>query len=294
MTTFADLQNEVLQYLYGYGLSQPRATRLAAGVDSSVTQFTVSVTADLEQGLAEVDSELVFIESVDRASNIATVIRGYFGTTASSHANAAVVTMAPTWPRARIASAINDVILAMYPTLFGVAQTQFAFNPSVTTYSLPAEAERIVSVTADLNGPSMEQQIVRRYSFSSVAPTDDWPNTNTITLQESVSPGRTVTVTYMKQLTALVNTSDAITVSGLRETAKLAVVYGTCAQLLAFMDLSRLTVDSAQADEFDSKNQIGRASQLSGQLTLRYDLELEKERKRLRTTTPVTITLRNR
>jgi hypothetical protein len=294
VTTFRNLQDEVLQYLYGYGLSQPRATRLSLSATDTDTQFTVTSAADLEQGLAEVDSELVFIESVDRASNIATVIRGYFGTTASSHAANAVLTMAPTWPRVRIASAINDVILSMYPTLFGVAQAQFTFTPSVTTYALPAEAERVLAVSADLNGPSMEQQAIRRYSFSSVAPTDDWPNTNTITLQEPASPGRTVTVTYAKQLTALANDADAITVSGLRETAKLAVVYGACAQLLAFVDVARLPVDSAQADEYDSKNQIGMASRISGQLQLRYDLELDKERKRLRAATPVTISVRKR
>jgi len=294
MTTYRNLQDEVLQYLYGYGLSQPRATRLTIGIGDSPTQFTVSSAADLEQGLAEVDSELVFIESVDRASNIATVIRGYFGTTAASHSTNAIITMAPTWPRTRVASAINDVILALYPTLFGVAQAQFTFTPSITTYSMPAEAENVLRVTADLNGPSKEQQILRRYDFNSVAPLDDWATTNTITLMESASPGRTVTVTYRKQLTALVNDADAITVSGLRETAKLAVVYGACAQLLSFMDTSRLPVDSAQADEYDSKNQIGMASRIAGQMRAYQALEVEAERQRLRATTPVAIRMRNR
>jgi len=294
VTTFADLKNEVLQNLYGYGLAQPRATRLVGSVDNAVTQFTVSSAADLEQGLAEVDSELVFIESVDRGSNIATVIRGYFGSTAAAHSADAIFTMAPTWPRTRVASAINDQILALCPTLFGVAQTQFTFTPAVTTYSMPAEAENVLRVTADLNGPSREQQIIRRYDFNSVAPTDDWATTNTITLHESASPGRTVTVTYRKQLTALVNDSDAITVSGLRETAKLAVVYGACAQLLSFMDTSRLPVDTAQADEYDSKNQIGLASRIAGQMRAYQALEVEAERQRLRTATPVAIRMRNR
>ena len=294
MTTFVQLQNEVLQVLYGYGLSQPRATRLNGAVDGAVTAFTVSSAADLEQGVAEVDSELVFIESVDKGSNIATVIRGYLGTTAAAHADAAILTMAPVWPRSRVASAINDTIQSMYPALFGVAQTQFTFNPVITTYSIPSEAEKVLRVTADLNGPSLEQQVVHRYSFDSVAPTDEWATTNTLSLHESVTPGKTITVTYLKALTALVADGDALTTSGLRETAKLAVIYGTCAQLLAFMDISRLPVDTAQADEYDSKNQIGMAARLSGQLQLRYDLELERERKRLRATTPVAINMRTR
>jgi len=58
----------------------------------------------------------------------------------------------------------------VYPTLFGVAQTQFTFTPAVTTYEMPAEAENVLRVTADLNGPSREQQIIRRFDFNSVAP----------------------------------------------------------------------------------------------------------------------------
>ena len=294
MTTFRQLQDETLLALYGYGLSQPRATTLTADPGTGSTSFAVVSAADLEQGLAEVDSELVFIQSVDRGSSIATVVRGYYGTTAATHAIGATLTMAPTWPRTRVQSAINDTIVSTYPDLFGVAQAQFTFNPSQTTYSLPGEAERILRVTADVNGPSLEQQIVNRYSFNSVAPTDDWATTNTITLQEGVTPGRTVTVTYMKQPSALAADGDALTTSGLRESAKLAIIYGACSQLLAFMDVSRLGVDTAQADEFDSKNQIGRATQLSGQLQVRYQMELDKERKRLRATTSVAVSVRKR
>jgi hypothetical protein len=297
MTTFLQLQNEVLQTLHGYGLSQPRATHLTASVDASELVFAVTSAADADMGLAEIEGELVFIESVDRTANTITIApdgRGFYGTTAATHASGVRVTIAPSWPRNRVKQAINDVIASVYPTIFGVAQTQFTFNPSITTYSLPVAAERVLSVTADVNGPSLEQQVIKRYSFSSTAPTDDWATTNTISIQEGVTPGRTVTVTYLQQPTALSLDADALTTSGLRETAKLAIVYGACAQLLSFMDISRLTVDTAQADEYDEKVQVGMASRIAGQLQIRHEMELEKERKRLRATTPVNISVRKR
>jgi hypothetical protein len=124
------------------------------------------------------------------------------------------------------------------------------------------------------------------------APSDDWPTTGTITLEEAVAPGRTVTVTFAKQPSALSGDSDALTASGLRETAKLAVVYGTCAQLLSFADVARLAVDTAEADEYAEKNALGMATRIAGQLAVRYEQELEKERKRLRQSTPTPISWR--
>lgn len=296
MTTFRQIQDEVLLTLHGYGLAQPRASFLSAAITDTDLTVPVNNASDFEMGLAEIGSELVFIESVDVSSSTITLSpdgRGYYGSTATAHDLGARVTFAPTWPRSRVAQAINDTILGTHPTLFGVAQTEFTFNPSVTTYEVPAEVERILSVTADTNGPSREQQIIRRYSFSSSAPAD-WATTNTLTLQESASPGRAVTVTYAKQPSALVADADALTTSGLRETAKRALVYGACAQLVTFMDVSRLPVDSSTADEIDDRNGPGIASRIGNQLQLRYEMELEQERQRLRAATPIAINVRTR
>jgi hypothetical protein len=297
VTTFGDLVNEVAQTLNGYGLSQPRATFLTAGVTASTLLLPVRNAADFSQGVAEIGDEVVFIESVNTADNLLTVSpdgRGYYGTTAAAHSTNARIECASTWPRHRIRSAINDVILGLYPTLWGVGTASFTFNGVQTTYEVPAEAEAVLAVTADTIGPSNEQQQVRRYAFNSVAPTGDFPSGNSLTLGEAVTVGKTVTVTYLKQLTALAATGDLFTASGLRLTAKPAVVFGTCAHLLAFMDAARLPVDTARADEYDERNAVGIASRIAAQLTARHEMEVEKERKRLRQTTPVAINVRIR
>lgn len=297
-TSFGNLQDEVLQILHGYGLDQPRTTWLAGGgVSSSATAWTVTDASVVQQGLCEIESELVYVQSVNRTGNTLTIApdgRGFYGTTAAAHAANVRITVNPTWPRNRIKAAINDVIVSTYPTLFGVTQTQFTFNPAVTTYSLPAEAERVLSVTADLNGPSKEQQDVTRYHFNSVAPTGTWATTNTISLHQSVTPGRVVTVTYAKQPSALSADSDLLTASGLRESAKALVVWGACSQLVGYMDVARLPVDTAQAADLADGNTLGMASRVSGQLYLRYQAELEAERRRLRAATPVSISVRKR
>lgn len=291
-TTFKNLQDEVLMALHGYGLAQPRTTFLSSGITATDLTASVRNTQDIDMGLAEIGGELVFIESVDRTANTITFSpdgRGYYGTTAAAHAANARLTFAPTWPRQRVKAAINDVILGVWPQVYGVAQTQFAFTPAVTTYSIPADAEGVLSITADTYGPSRQQQVVRRFRFDSTAPTDDWATTNSLTLLEGVSPGVTVTVTYKKQPSVLSADADTLATSGLRESARQLLMLGACAQLLSMMDVSRLTVDTAPADQLDTANQIGSAARLANQFQLRYEMEVEKERTRLRETTPAKI-----
>lgn len=283
--------------LNGYGIDQPRSTYLTAAVGAADLSFSVASAADFDQGLAEIEGELVFVESVDRTNGVLSFApdgRGYFGTTAAAHSENARIVFSPVWPRHRVKAAINDTIVGTHPILFGVGTAQFTFNPSVTTYSVPAEAERVLTVQADVNGPSREQQRIGRYSFNSVAPTDDWPTGNTVTFHEGVTPGRTVTVTYAKKPSVLSADGDQLSVSGLAETAKRAVVYGACSQLLSYADVSRLHVDSARADAYDEKVQVGMATRLAGQLELRYLAEVESERRRLRQATPVPVTMRRR
>ena len=292
MTTFKQLQDEVLMALHGYGLSQPRTTFLSVGIDATDLTWTVRDTSDIDMGLAEVGGELVFIESVDRAANTITVSpdgRGYYGTTAAAYTADTRITFAPTWPRQRVKAALNDTILGVWPILFGVAQTQFTFTPGTTTYEMPADCEGVISVTAGTYGPSQEQQQVHRYRFESMAPSDEFTSQNTLTLLEGVSPGQTVTVTYKKVPSVLTADADTIATSGLRESARQLLTLGACAQLLSMMDVSRLTVDSSSADEVDERNQVGSAARLANQFQVRYEMEVEKERQRLRATTPAKI-----
>lgn len=297
MTTLGDVINECLQALQGYGLQQPRTAFLAADVTASGLTFTVDDASQFYQGVAEVEDEVVFIQSVDTTANTLTIApdgRGWFGTTPAAHVTNTRVTMAPVWPRNRVANAINDTIIGTWPTLFGVATTSFVANSVVNTYELPQDCEKVLKVSASTPGPSMDQQPISRFSFSSVAPEGVFTSGNTVTIQEPVFPGATVTVTYMKAPSPLAAGTDDFTNSGLRETAKLAVVYGACAELLSYMDASRLPVDAASSDPAERGNEVGSAARIAAQLTARHQMELERERRRLRETTPVAVNVRIR
>lgn len=297
MTTFGDLVDEVLQTLNGYGLAQPRAAFLTEPLTAAATTVRVGDASNFSQGVAEIGDEVVFVQSVDTANGILTLSpdgRGYYGTTAVAHDTDSRIESAATWPRHRIRSAINDVIVGTWPTLFGVASTSFTFNPAVSTYELPAEVEQVLAVHADTLGPSNEQQVIRRYTHNPAAPVE-YSTGQYLTLGEGVVPGRTVTVTYTKAPSVLGDTTDEfVATTGLRQTAKHAVVLGACAHLVTFMDAARLPVDTARADEYDQRNAVGAATRIALQLQQRFEMELEKERRRLRSTTPVPVNVKAR
>lgn len=288
-TTFDSLVSDILQTLQGYGQAQPRAAFLTTAIDTDDLQVGVGDVTDFEQGVAEIGNETVFIESVDRTNNILTLApdgRGYYGTTAASHSVSDRITMAPTWPKGRVASAINEAILNTYPTLFGITTTTFSFNPSITTYDLPAGAKRVLHVRCDTIGPSNEQLRIPRHSFDPIA--------GTITLEAGPFPGRTVYVTYAGAPTEI-TFGDTFTECGLAETAKLTIKYAVCSNLVAYLDSAQLPLDTAEADEYDAtRGSVGNATRISTQLYQRYLVELENERKRQNETTKPTISVRTR
>ncbi|HET6917277.1 MAG TPA: hypothetical protein VFH56_14380 [Acidimicrobiales bacterium] len=304
MTTFDGLVTQCQQALQGYGLSQPRAAFISTvgGITAADLSFTVDDATDLSQGAAEIEDEIVFIQSVDTATNTVTVApdgRGWYGTTAATHAANTRLTFEPVWFRQRIKTAINDTIIGTWPMLFGVGTTSFTYNTAVNTYELPTDAERVLKISATTFGPTREQQQVKRYRQALDAPTAEFTSGKTVTIEEPCYPGATVTVTYMKAPAALVNGSDDLTSSGLRETAKQAVLYGACAELVSFMDPDRLAVDSATAQMAQysyrsTGNQVGAAAQIASQLTARYQFEVQREQRRLREVTPVPVNVRVR
>jgi hypothetical protein len=285
-TTFEDLIREVRSTLRGYGLARDSIAFLSSGVDASVLTITVDDASGLRPGIIEIDSECIYVRSI--TGNVLTVApdgRGWDGTTAVTHLANARVTANPPYPRWRLEDAINDALVGVFPDIFGIGTTSFTYNPSITTYSMPADAEDIVKVTTEVNGPSQEQVQINKYTFNSNAPTGAFATGNCITLGEAGDPGRTITVVYTKQPSRLA-TGDDLVDSGLRETARSVVVFGALADLVARVDPARATVDSAAASEFADTQRVGTATQLAAQLTARYQMELTKEQGRLRKAHP--------
>lgn len=282
MTTFDDLVREVRESLRGYGLIKDRVAFLSGSINASAVAVDVDDPEPLQAGVVEIDDECLFVRDISSSTLLISPDgRGWQGTIAASHAANARVVYDPAFPSWRIQRAINDTIVGTYPTLWGVATTTFTFSPTIYTYSLPADAESVLSVSTTVIGPDQQQYPIRGFAFEPNANTTQFATGKCITLHEEPSAGQTVTVVYAKAPTEL-SSGQALTASGLRETARRCIIYGAVSELLSFVDATRSLTESAINQGFSDVNRAGTATQLAAQLTARYQMELNAEQSRLR------------
>jgi hypothetical protein len=300
-TTLTDLINEVQINLAGYTYQQDRATHLGAAVttttssSTSPTILTLGSTENLGKGVVEIDEELLWIDSFDRVANTATVSpygRGYLGTTAATHTLDTKVTISPTFPRYVVKKAINDTINAAGSTIYAAKVTTFTFNAAQTTYDFDGlNIQNILTIMWQSVGPSQEWLPVRRWSWDSKADATAFGATSqTVTIGDYITPGRTVKVVYSTDPTPFTtNAQDFSTQTGLPESCKDVIVLGASYRLLTYLDPARAGQVSPQADETDSKRPYGASQTATKQLYALYTQRLNEETQRQQTLYPIRV-----
>jgi hypothetical protein len=300
-TTLTDLINEVQINLAGYTYQQDRATHLTSAVttltspSTSPTILSLGSTENLGKGVVEIDEELMWVDSFDRIANTATVSpygRGYLGTTAATHTADTKVTISPTFPRYVIKKAINDTINAAGSTIFAVNVTTFTFNAAQTTYDFDGlNIQNILSIMWQSVGPSLEWIPVRRWSWDSKADATAFGATSqTVTIGDYITPGRTVKVVYSTDpVPFTTNSQDFSTQTGLPESCKDVIVLGASYRLLTYLDPARAGQVSPQADETDAKRPYGASQTATKQLYALYTQRLNEETQRQQTLYPIRV-----
>ena len=300
-TTLTDLINEVQINLAGYTYQQDRATHLTSAVttltspSTSPTVLSLGSTENLGKGVVEIDEELLWVDSFDRVANTATVSpygRGYLGTTAATHTADTKVTISPTFPRYVIKKAINDTINAAGSSIFAVNVTTFTFNAAQTTYDFDGlNIQNILSIMWQSVGPSLEWIPVRRWSWDSKADATAFGATSqTVTIGDYITPGRTVKVVYATDpVPFTTNAQDFATQTGLPNSCKDVIVLGASYRLLTYLDPARAAQVSPQADETDSKRPYGASQTATKQLYALYTQRLNEETQRQQTLYPIRV-----
>jgi hypothetical protein len=289
MTTLNSMIDEVLINLSGYTFQQDRSTYLGTSVTTTVsssaspTILTLGSTESVGKGVVEIDEELLWIDSYDRIANTATVApygRGYLGTTAALHSADTKVTISPTFPRYVIKKAINDTLRAIGATIFAVKQTTFTYNAAITTYELDnLNVQNIINIQWQEVGPSKEWLRVKSWDWDSFPDVTTWGSgSQTVSVYDYITPGRTVKVVYATAPVALTNNSDVFTdVTGLPESVRDVVILGAAYRLLTYLDPARAAQVSPQADETDSKRPYGASQTATKQLYALYTQRLQEE-----------------
>jgi hypothetical protein len=296
MSTLNDMVDEIKTNLQGYTLRQDRISYVAnsAGLTTTSTAITIGSASNLAKGTIEIDDELIWIDSFDKANNVLNVIpgfgRGYQGTAPAPHAQYAQVTLAPTFPRTSIKKAINDTINGLYPNIWAVSSYTFTFNASVTTYALPDDARDVLYVSWQTTGSSKEWLPLNRWRLDRMANAATFNTNATLNIYDNVQPGRTVQVWYSTTANTLdANTDDFADVSGLPQSCQDVITLGASYKLLSFLDAGRINLSSAEADNADTKIPSTAGTSSSRYIFALYQQRLNEEALKLKDRYPIRI-----
>jgi len=296
MSTLDEMVDEIKSNLQGYTLRQDRISYVAnaAGLTTVSTAITIGSASNLAKGIIEIDDELIFIDSFDKATSTLNVIpgfgRGYQGTSPAPHTVNSQVTLAPTFPRVTIKKAINDTINALYPNIWAISSYTFTFNASVTTYALPDDVQDILYISWQTTGSSQEWLPLKRWRLDTFANAATFNTGATLNIYDNVQPGRTVQVYYSTTANTLdSNTDDFADVTGLPQSAQDVVTLGASYKLLSFLDAGRINLTSAEADNADSKTPSTAGVSASRYIFALYQQRLNEEALKLKDKYPIRI-----
>jgi len=296
MSTLNEMVDEIKSNLQGYTLRQDRISYVAntGGISTTDASIAIGSASNLAKGIIEIDDELIWIDSFNKANSTLNVIpgfgRGYQGTSPAPHSQYAQVTLAPTFPRTAIKKAINDTINSLFPNLWAVTSTTFTYNASVTTYALPDDLESILYLSWQTTGSSQEWLPINRWRGDGMANAATFNTTNTVSIYDSVQPGRTVQVWYTAVPDTLDNNSDDFAdVTGLPQSAQDVVTLGASYKLLSFLDPGRINLTSAEADSADSKIPSTAGVSSSRYIYALYQQRLNEEALKLKDRYPIRI-----
>lgn len=288
--------DEIKSNLQGYTLRQDRISYVAntGGISTTDTSITIGSGSNLAKGIIEIDDELIWIDSFNKSSNTLNVIpgfgRGYQGTSPAPHSQYAQVTLAPTFPRTSIKKAINDTINSFFPNLWAVSSYTFTYDASVTTYALPDDLESILYLSWQTTGSSQEWLPINRWRADPMANAATFNTNNTVSIYDSVQPGRTVQVWYTTTPNTLdANTDDFADVTGLPQSCQDVVTLGASYKLLSFLDSGRINLSSAEADLADSKIPSSAGVASSRYIFALYQQRLNEEALKLKDKYPIRI-----
>lgn len=284
MTTVAQFLDQASAMLHSYTGTIEAATYLTAPVISTDTAMPVAHPSYITRGLIEVEDELMHVDAVgDTSATLFPFGRGVQNTTAVSHAMNAKVTNDPLFPRAQIFAAMQRCMNNVQLDLYKVSTYTFTYSPVVTSYAIPADCVRVLKVQWQVTGPSLEW--VNSLHWDTDLNSDS-ATTKSIIFREWIQPGRTVQVTYAAELPVPTATSTDLETSGVPVWMQSVLLYGTCWEIVQFMEPARLQQRSVEAKTQAADAVVGAATNVAKQLYAMYQLRLDSARKRLLTTHP--------
>jgi len=209
---------------------------LAVAMDNSTTSlsYTGILPAWGPGSVAEIDSELMLVQSVDTTAKTATVIRGWLNTTAASHTANTPVFVNPRVSRADVLDLFNDCLTAIYPTIYKTSTTTATYSNNSIGYNMPSDTSKILTVQYQVNSNASQWAHIGDYELHQNMDTSDFAGGKAIMIRKSLPSSASIRITYSSPFTRFTAESEDMTTDiGLQD-------YMT--DLLFYFSMNRLAV----------------------------------------------------
>lgn len=248
MATVAELIEETRRLIFT-GQREER-NKLTAAIDGAVTTLTCTYPMAAIQRGAKLSIDLEDMYVWDIASQVATVDRGQFGSTAASHVINSLIHVNSKFTPWEIFNAINDEIVSLSaPTngLYKIVTTELTYNAAISGYNYSTAAVLdVLEVRYAVPGPSGEYVLSSNWDLARNL-SDEYASGSAIMVRDAF-PGRTVLVTAkapFTQLAAALTTDTSTT--GIPTTALDILSIGAAWRLTAPREIKR-NFDEVQGD----------------------------------------------
>jgi len=289
-TTFGSVLEEILSNLQGYTAAPDQVTSVGEAVGLTDTTLTLADGTDVGRGLIEIGQELMWVQTVAPTGNTVTLLpkgRGWRGTMQTAHDIGDTVVVSPAVPRSVVAREVNNQIRALYPDAYAVATTEFVYDNILKAgWAVPAEAVAILDVRWKNYLNNWER--VKDWESENSTNLTDFPSGRCVRLWR-IPVGRTVQVVYAITPMPLVAETDLFSDTGLSASAKDLVVLGTMVRVIPNLDVSRLQVQYAAAEEMGAPRPNGGAITVAKYVQQQYLMRLRQERAALNASYPARI-----
>lgn len=289
MVTRNDVVDAVYNTLYSHGVVMDRPGWLTSSVTNTDLTFQVNSGTNFSVGLAEVDDEMVWVDSVSgNALTLAPFGRGYQSTTAAAHSSNAKITSNPRVSRQSIVRTLANVVGRLYPTLYAVKTHDFVMNGVEWAYDIPADAEGILKVEWEpLANVDKIWPEVYMYQFdvnSGASATG-----KSLVLGQAPETGATVRVTYKAQFTPLATGATTLADAGMSDSCQDLLTFACASDHLRALEPARSRLQTVENVSRAQVVETGAAADAANSYYAMYQQRLAEERRSLLLRYPVSM-----
>jgi len=226
---------------------------LGASINDSATTISFELPAAVVPGVVpgatiEIGTELMYVFSVTGAG-AATVARGYKGSEAASHSAGDFVTVNPKFPAYQILDALNKELRDLSSPqhgLFQIKNVEVTFNAAQDGYDLTGVTDDVLSiyqVTYSDPGSEASEPAITEYTLRRNRNISSFASGYGLILHSDAWPGETVRILYKTGFDSLVDSTTALSTTGLHAEAYDLPALGAALRLMSTRPIRREFLD---------------------------------------------------